>query len=73
MAGSLYDELVLIDSSAVVALFDESEPFHKTAKELFENETEISWLALNVTSHETSTRVRYDRNLRAALGAQGGG
>ena len=64
---ALFEGLVLIDSSAVIALYDESEALHTTAQQFFENQHDLTWLALNVTSHESFTRLRYDTNLKTAI------
>lgn len=67
MTGVVYDRMVAVDTSAVVALLDPEDQFHDLAKEFFENAEGILWLAVNVTTHELFTRVRYDEGLRPAL------
>lgn len=60
-------DLVLIDTSAVIALYDESQTLHTHAHQFFENQHHLTWLALNVTSHESFTRLRYDTDLKTAI------
>lgn len=68
MAGTLYDGMALIDSSAVIALRDSTEPLHHTARQFYEGQSGLDWFAVNVTSHETFTRTRYSGDgLAAAL------
>lgn len=66
MGAVLYDRLALIDTSAVVALFDPSDQFHDEARDLY-LAAELVWYTLNVTAHETFTRIRYDKGLPTAL------
>ena len=67
--AGLYDGLVLIDTSAVVALLDDSDQFHEDATLFFENPPNVRWISLNVTAHETFTRLRYNHSI--ARGIQG--
>ena len=67
MAGVVYEQMALIDTSAVIALSDTQDQFHSEAKALFKEEGFV-WFTVNVTAHESFTRVRYDRDLGAALG-----
>jgi uncharacterized protein len=62
-----YDKLALIDTSAVIALFDPTDRFHKDATILFDSAADLVWFTLNATTHETFTRVRYRNGLHAAL------
>ncbi len=60
MAGIVYSEMALIDTSAVIALFEPNDQFHQEAKNFFSSlKSQMSWCAINITSHETYTRVRY--------------
>ena len=67
MAEVLYEGIALIDSSAAIALFDETDQYHAEATAFFEAENSIEWVVLNVTSHETFTRYRYSKGLVGAL------
>jgi uncharacterized protein len=55
-----------VDSSALIALFDERDQWHREAKRFYDQET-FSWVTLNTTAHEVYTRVRYDRDCASAL------
>lgn len=65
-ASVLYERTVLIDTSAVIALFDDDEPMHQEAQRVFAR-TDLSWVSMDVTAHEVYTRVRYDRDCPCAL------
>lgn len=67
MAGVVYEQMALIDTSAVIALFDPNDQFHRDAKALFEDAAELLWFTVNTTAHELFTRVRYDVGLPEAL------
>jgi len=67
MIGVVYDRMVAVDTSAIIALFDPHDQFHELARQFFQNSSGIIWLAVNVTSHELFTRVRYNDGLPAAL------
>lgn len=68
MIRSAYENVALIDSSAVLALLEPTEPFHLDARLLYTNNGDLTWAALDVTSHETYTRARYTpKTTRAAL------
>lgn len=66
-SGVLYGRSVLIDSSAAIALLDGRDQFHREAKAFFESARSLSWCAIDVTSHEAFTRVRYGLGLTAGL------
>ena len=66
--GTLRADLALIDTSAVVALFDKHDTQHQKAK-LFFSESSLAWAAVNLTAHETFTRLRYCADV--ALGLEG--
>ena len=67
MPGTVYDQVALIDTSAVIALFDTKDQFHREAKAFFDA-ANLVWFTLNTTAHETFTRARYDVGLTSALG-----
>ena len=68
MSGVVYEGIALIDTSAVIAHLDPTEQFHAEAKLFFETVHDgLTFAIVNVTSHETFTRVRYDRGLAPAL------
>ena len=66
-AGRIYSDFALIDTSAVIALEDSRENHHREAKRFFEAQSGLTWAAVNVTSHETFTRIRYRRDVVSAL------
>jgi predicted nucleic acid-binding protein len=68
-ANVLYKQVALIDTSAAVALHNAQESNHIIAKQFFDNEKALLWTSLDVTAHETFTRVRYDVSLAKAIGA----
>jgi predicted nucleic acid-binding protein len=57
---------VLVDTSAIVALFDDDDHWHQAAERFF-HEEDFSWVTVDVTAHEVYTRVRYDRDCVRAL------
>jgi predicted nucleic acid-binding protein len=67
VVGIVYDRMIAVDTSAVIALLNPKDQFHDLAREFFENTEGFIWLALNVTTHELFTRTRYDQGLRQAL------
>jgi predicted nucleic acid-binding protein len=67
MRNLLYENCALVDTSAVIALFNANDPLHKTAKEFYSCTTNIDWFILNITIHETFTRCRYDMSLITAI------
>ena len=66
MIRSTYDWTTLVDTSAVIALFDASDQFHNAARTFFDAQVSVQWVALNATSHETFTRTRYSAGFAAA-------
>ena len=67
MTGIVYDRMIAIDTSAVIALLNPKDQFHDQARQFFKSAEGLTWLALNVTTHELFTRVRYDDGLLTAL------
>lgn len=67
MIRSVYDQVAVIDTSAVLALHDPSEQFHRDAKRLFSSQHGLIWAVLDVTSHECFTRARYRGTFCAAI------
>jgi predicted nucleic acid-binding protein len=67
----LYDDIGLVDTSAVLELHREGAPFHAEAKRFFGERTGVTWCVLNATSHEAFTRQRYDVRLESALDTYG--
>jgi uncharacterized protein len=55
--GILRENVALIDTSAVIALLDEREALHEKARLFFE-ECPLDWASLDLTAHETFTRLR---------------
>lgn len=69
MVGIVYDHLVAVDSSAVIALRDPSDRYHAEAVEFYKGTSGVTWLVLNATSHELFTHVRYRSDTSKALAA----
>ena len=69
MWGFVYEGMVLVDTSGIIALLDPSDEFHDEAKKFLEKTDDVNFYTVNVTSHELFTRVRYDKGLPSALGA----
>ncbi len=67
MNGIVYGRMIAVDTSAVIALLNPKDQYHDLARQFFEGARGLTWLALNVTTHELFTRVRYDEGLLAAL------
>lgn len=67
MIRSVYEQVVLIDTSAVLALHDPGETFHAEARRLFSSAHDLIWAVLDATSHECFTRARYRGTYRAAI------
>jgi predicted nucleic acid-binding protein len=68
----LYEAAALIDTAAVVALFDSSDGRHEAARLFFAaSECELTWFAVDATSHESYTRIRYNLNHATAAAAFG--
>jgi predicted nucleic acid-binding protein len=66
----VFSQYLAVDTSAIMALLDPQEQYHAQAVDFFskaQSEGAV-WHALNVTTHELYTRVRYNhRNLQLAL------
>ena len=67
MVGVAYEHMVLVDTSAVVALHDPAAKHHDVALEFYNASQDTRWFAVNVTAHEAFTRGRYDSGLGRAL------
>ncbi|MGH2396796.1 MAG: type II toxin-antitoxin system VapC family toxin [bacterium] len=67
MIRTVYEQVALIDTSAVLALHDPSEQFHRYARSLFSSQHGLVWAVLDATSHECFTRARYRSTFRAAM------
>jgi predicted nucleic acid-binding protein len=67
MVSNVYRNAVLIDTSAAVAVVDESDAFHDLARTSLEiiKATDVLF-AVDVTAHESFTRLRYNRDLSRA-------
>lgn len=66
MTGSIYEQCALVDTSAVVALYDPQDQFHAVAQAFLKN-PDLKLFALNVTAHEAFTRGRYGHGLDRGL------
>lgn len=62
-----FDNVILIDTSAAIALENSKDKFHKAAKNFFESNKDVVWCAINATTHESYTRVRYDSTFKKAM------
>jgi predicted nucleic acid-binding protein len=62
LGGTLRENLALIDTSAVLALLDNRETLHNQTKLFFE-ECLLDWAAVDLTAHETFTRIRSRTNV----------
>jgi uncharacterized protein len=69
MFRTLTSSAILIESSAIIALKSPTDQFHDFAKSYFNLTQGVRWVVMNSTSHESYTRLRYDIDLRTALGA----
>jgi predicted nucleic acid-binding protein len=67
MVGVVYDRMVLVDTSGIIALLDPDDQFHQEAEDFFKKADDILWFTVNVTSHELFTRFRYDKGFSSAL------
>ncbi len=63
---NVYEKLILIDSSAVIALHSDKDKLHPFAKEFYIAQNDKYFIALNCTSHESYTRARYLSNFKSA-------
>lgn len=66
LGGIVRENLALIDSSAVLAILDNTEALHNKAK-IFFDECSLDWAALDLTAHETFTRLRARTNVVRGL------
>ena len=57
LGGILRENVALIDTSAVLALMDGRESLHEKAK-VFLEESSLDWASVDLTAHETFTRLR---------------
>jgi len=67
MIRTAYEQLALVATSAVVALHDPDDQFHHDARHFFSLATDLAWGAVNATTHECYTLVRYRRSFVAAM------
>lgn len=67
MTAVVYEGFALIDSSAVIALFEPTDQFHQDAIAFFQQNLGLTWFTVNTTAHETFTRIRYQKALQVAL------
>lgn len=66
MIRSVFKQIVVIDTSAVLALHDPHDQFHRDAIRLFSAASGVLWDVLDSTSHECFTRARYAGTFQAA-------
>lgn len=67
MIRTLFDQIALFDTSAVIALHDPGEPRHSDVREAFTRLNDVQWAVLDLTSHECFTRVRNLQGWRSAM------
>lgn len=67
LGGVVYDQIALIDTSAAVALINNKDGRHEEATLFMEIETGVRLAAVDVTAHETFTRLRYDTSVDGGL------
>lgn len=67
MIRTAYEQFALIDTSAVIALHDPDDQFHADALRFFGAEPDLDWGALNATTHECYTHVRYRGAFQRAM------
>jgi len=68
--GVLYDGAALLDTAAVFALLDDRDALHQSATQFFKaNKTSLVWYAVDITAHESYTRIRYDLSREKAVAA----
>lgn len=67
MIRTAYEQFALIDTSAVIALHDPADQFHAEALRFFSSDPDLDWGALNATTHECFTHVRYRGAFQAAI------
>lgn len=67
MSRVVYEGMVLVDTSGIIALLDPSDKFHDEAIGFLGKTDQVSFFTVNVTSHELFTRVRYDKGLPKGL------
>jgi predicted nucleic acid-binding protein len=65
--NSVFEEIALIDTSAVVALLNRSDEYHDDAKKFFSSADLELWATLDITGHECYTRARYKAGFQAAM------
>jgi predicted nucleic acid-binding protein len=62
-----FDETILIDTSAAIALLNPQDQFHHLAHSFLDLSKNYVWVVLNSTKHESFTRTRYDYDFNNAL------
>jgi predicted nucleic acid-binding protein len=67
MLGVVYANAVVVDTSAAVALVDERDGLHELAQQSLNRlRADHVLCAVDVTAHESFTRLRYNRSLELA-------
>jgi len=67
MNSILFKQAVFIDTSAVKELEDSKGEFHLEAHQFAKSAVDFVWVALNATTHESYTRIRYDHGPQRAI------
>lgn len=62
-----FDGAALIDTSAVISLHDPTEQLHSAVRRCYASDSSFRWFALDLTSHECFTTVRYRSSYEAAI------
>jgi predicted nucleic acid-binding protein len=58
MNQSLLEQVILVDTSAIMALEDPQDDFHQQAERFFTTTTGVIWASMNATQHEAYTLLR---------------
>lgn len=67
MIRTLYEQAAFVDSAAVIAMLDDSDSHHEEAVDFMNTMSELPLFALNLTSHECFTRIRYKNTFSFAM------
>ena len=68
MIQTYYEQVAIVDTSAVIALHDPQERYHADVRSYYVTNTQdLVWAAVDLTSHECFTTVRYSKGFQPAL------
>jgi hypothetical protein len=60
MIRTVNNSIIIIDTSAVIAIANKTDQYHNVAQIYFDNSVGNTWAVMNATTHETFTRARYN-------------